>query len=132
MERRVVERFENDEDRYLSWAGANPLGYILNVDKTDHPPRYPMVHAVRHALWTSTRESYTRGDYIKVCSESLEELEHWVQRNYGRQLSHCRCTLQAQPSAGRKTAVAIPDMTGVDIAHPAQDAVSADATGERR
>jgi hypothetical protein len=107
----VVERFENEEDRYLSWAEANPLGYVLNVDKSDDKPRYPMVHAVRHALWTSKRESYTRGDYIKVCSGSLKELEHWAQENYRRPLSHCRCMLHAQPSAGRKTTVAVPDMT---------------------
>ena len=132
MERRVVERFENDEDSYLTWAEANPLGYILNVEKTDYKSRYPMVHAVRHALWASKRESFTRGDYIKVCSGSLEELEQWAQGNYGRQLTHCRCTLHVQPTAGRKTAVAIPDMTGVEIAHPTSDAVSADATGERR
>ena len=98
MERQVIERFENDEDKYLSWAEANPFGYILNVVKTDYNS-YPTVHAVRHALWTSKRESYIRADYIKVCSGSLEELEHWAQGNYGGRLSHCRCTLQAQPSA---------------------------------
>jgi len=111
MERQVVERFENDDDKYLSWAEANPLGYILNVVKTDHNAPYPTVHAVRHALWTSKRESYVRADYIKVCSESLDELEHWAQGNYGRRLSHCRCTLQAQPSAsseGRDTATDFP------------------------
>jgi len=97
----VVERFDNDETKYLSWAEANPLGYILNVVKTDYDS-YPTVHAVRHALWTSKRDSYTRADYIKVCSGSLEELEHWAQGNYGRRLSHCRCTLQAQASAIEK------------------------------
>ena len=30
MERLVVERFENDEDKYLCWAEANPLGYTVN------------------------------------------------------------------------------------------------------
>ena len=99
MERQVVERFENEDDSYLSWAEANPLGYILNVVKTDGDSRYPTVHAVRHALWTSKRESYIRADYIKVCSGSLEELEQWAQGNYGGRLSHCRCTLQAQASA---------------------------------
>ena len=50
MERQVVERFENDDDKYLSWAEANPLGYILNVVKTDHNAPYPTVHAVRQAM----------------------------------------------------------------------------------
>jgi len=110
-ERKVVERFDNDETKYLSWAEANPLGYILNVVKMHCAPPFPTVHAVRHALWTSKRESYARADYIKICSESLEELERWAQGNYGRGLSHCRCTLQAQPSAsseGRDTATDFP------------------------
>ena len=101
-ERKVVERFDNDETKYLSWAEANPLGYILNVVKMHCAPPFPTVHAVRHALWTSKRESYARADYIKICSESLEELERWAQGNYGRRLSHCRCTLQAQPSASEE------------------------------
>ena len=66
-ERKVVERFDNDETKYLSWAEANPLGYIVNVVKTDGPPLFPTVHAVRHALWTSKRESYARADNIKIC-----------------------------------------------------------------
>ena len=98
----MVERFDNDENGYLSWAKANPLGYILNVVKTDGPPLFPTVHAVRHALWTSKRESYARADYIKICSGSLEELERWAQGNYGQRLSHCRCTLQAHPSASEE------------------------------
>ena len=95
----MVERFDDDEDKYLSWAEANPLGYVANVVKTDRTALFPMVHAVRHALWTSKRESYTRADYIKVCSGNLHELERWAQGNYGRPLSHCRGTLQAEPSA---------------------------------
>lgn len=124
----MVERFENDEDRYLSWAEAHPFGYIMNMGKTDDKPRHPMVHAVRHALWTSNRDSSTRSDYVRVCSESLEELEHWVRENYGRSLSHCRCMLPAQPPTGRKAAVTIPDMTGVEPAIQ-RDSGPADAPG---
>ena len=127
----MIERFENDEDRYLSWAEANPLGYILNVGKPDYKPRYPMVHAVRHALWTSKRESGTRGHYIKVCSGSLAELEHWAQENFRRPLSHCRCMLDAQPSAAWKTAVPVTDVTGVEIAFQG-DSASVDAPNEGR
>lgn len=113
----MVERFDNDEDGYLSWAEANPLGYILNVGKADHKPRYPMVHAVRHAVWTSKRDTYSRGDYIKVCSGSLEELESWAQSNYGRRLAHCRCMLIAHPSGARTTTLSVPNIAGVGTAN---------------
>jgi hypothetical protein len=125
----AVERFENDEGGYLSWAEANPFGYVLNLGRTEHKSRYPVVHAVHHALWTSQREGSTRSDYIKVCSESLEKLEDWARDNYGRRLAHCRCMLHAQPSVGRKAAVAVPDMIGAEIAIQC-DSASVDAHTE--
>ena len=108
--RHVVERFENDDQgSYLCWAEAHPFGYIVNLAKREFKPRHPVVHSVRHALWTSQRETHTRSDYIKVCAGSLEELESWAQLRYRRPLAHCRFMLQAHPFCTPKPAVGVSD-----------------------
>jgi hypothetical protein len=37
--------------------------------------------------------AYTERDYIKICSTSLDTLEHWARENIGGAPdSHCPCT----------------------------------------
>ena len=86
----MVVPFKDDEAGYLKWVLANPTGYVVNVDRPQYFPQYPMVHSATHkAVSTPARSNYTTGKYLKFCSVSLVALEQWSQTNYGRPLTRC-------------------------------------------
>ena len=86
----ILTEFRNDETGYLSWAAANPNGFIANVDEPATSPLYPMVHRATHRAVTSpVKTNYTTGKYFKVCSNNMEDLERWARRERGRSLTLC-------------------------------------------
>lgn len=87
----MVERFEKREADYLYWVHIHPKGYVVNLDARFARAEYPMVHLASHKLVSSPlRSNYTTGDYVKVCSTELSELEQWSRRTFGRELIRCR------------------------------------------
>lgn len=91
----MVEVFDQDEERYLKWVADHPNGYIVNVDRKLQFSQYPMVHAATHKLISSSAiGSYTTGDYIKICSASLSELEAHARTRYDRSLTRCKACLR--------------------------------------
>ncbi|MES2632264.1 MAG: hypothetical protein V4669_04790 [Pseudomonadota bacterium] len=90
----MIERFENRESEYLEWVHAHPEGYVANLDVPTTRPEYPMVHLASHkAVSSASRDNYTTGKYIKVCSLDLPELEQWSQATFGRKLARCSVCL---------------------------------------
>lgn len=80
------------EQEYLAWSVSHPNGFIVNTDRELRIPQYPMVHsAAGSCVTTPSRGNYTKGKYIKVCSESLEELQAWASRNRRELLRCARC-----------------------------------------
>lgn len=93
----ILREFRNDETGYLSWAAANPNGFIVNVDEPATSPLYPMVHRATHrAVTTPVKTNYTTGKYFKVCSNNMEELERWARRERGRSLTLCSICMKDQ------------------------------------
>ena len=87
----MPKTFVDDESGYLAWVHAHPHGFVVNIDDPQITPQYPMVHVASHkSLSSPTRTNYTTGRYFKVCSDSLEELQAWAQKKYGRGLTRCR------------------------------------------
>ncbi len=82
--------FQNDEKGYLKWVENNQEGYIANIDYNGNISAYPMVHRSTHKSLSSSKiKNYTTGKYFKVCSNDIEELEDWANRNYGKSLNPC-------------------------------------------
>jgi hypothetical protein len=84
----MIKEFRHDEAAYLAWVQANPEGYVANLDEPLSRPEYPMVHAAskKHIA----KEGHTTGQYFKVCSTSMEDLETWATTKFGRQLTRCK------------------------------------------
>jgi hypothetical protein len=83
--------FKNDDEKYLAWVAGHPNGFIVNFDVAQTVPNYPMVHSAAHKLLTSSKiGGFTTGDYEKVCSEDLAELEEWSKENHGKRLTFCQ------------------------------------------
>lgn len=87
----AMRRFRNDDEKYLAWVAGHPNGFIVNVDVAQTVANYPMVHSAAHKLLTSEKiGGFTTGDYEKVCSEDLAELEEWSKENHGKRLTFCQ------------------------------------------
>ena len=83
--------FRNDDEGYRAWVDGHPNGFIVNVDLAQNVPNYPMVHSTAHKLLTSSKiGGFTTGDYEKICSDDLAELEEWSRKNHGKRLTFCR------------------------------------------
>ena len=87
----ALRGFRNDDEGYIRWVEAHPNGFIVNVDLAQTIPNYPMIHSAQHKLLTSPKiGGFTTGDYEKVCSDDLAELEEWSKHNHGKRLTFCR------------------------------------------
>lgn len=83
--------FINDDEGYLKWVAANPNGFIVNIDEPNSTKDYPKVHRASHkSMSTSARSNYTTGQYFKVCSNNIESLKDWSQREYRKTLTECK------------------------------------------
>ena len=86
----MEELFDNDETGYLQWAAINPRGFIINSDRDERSPEYPMAHRATHrALTSEKRENYTMGRFFKVCSNDISDLEQWSRRVRNKSLTRC-------------------------------------------
>jgi len=92
----MVSVFDNDDESYLNWVSSNQGGFVANVDRDQNVPQYPMAHLATHKLMSSMKiGNFTTGDYIKFCSNSLEELDRYARSKYGRPLTHCSVCMRA-------------------------------------
>jgi hypothetical protein len=87
----VILVFDNDETDYLAWVSAHKRdGYVMNIDRARSVKNYPMVHAADHGLVSSDKiGNFTTGDYIKLCSTSLDALENFSESMLRSSLTRC-------------------------------------------
>jgi hypothetical protein len=91
----MIQLFDKSETEYLAWVRSHPTGYVVNLDRVGIRAEYPMVHLASHKLVSSPAfTNYTDGDYIKVCSENLVELEQWSLAKSRRRLAHCKVCMK--------------------------------------
>ena len=84
-----VEKFVDDDQRYLKWVADNPDGYVLNVLRSLNANLAKLHKAT---CWTISRTGggpWT-GEYIKVGSTSLAELRGWTKQQVGPDIPDCK------------------------------------------
>ena len=82
-------RDRNDLD-YLRWLGRSLPG-LCDQHRADLQPRDVRLHAAYCATITGTpaRGDTFTGDWIKVCSGSLTELDDWAKQHTGAVVKRC-------------------------------------------
>lgn len=84
-----------DEPRYLDWLSANPAGFVVNTARPRPSPGYLKLHTATCRSISELPSGYKRftsGQYQKVCSTDLPELERWARVEVGGSLDPCgRC-----------------------------------------
>ena len=89
-----TEVFRDDDAGYERWLELHPSGFVLNTRRT--PRRsYVRSHTARCPHITRLHPGYTTwtgGGYIKVCADSIQELDSWTEREVGaRSERSCGC-----------------------------------------
>lgn len=82
-------KFVDDDQRYLDWVNQNPSGYVVNTQRNPNPS-YLVLHLASCGFVSSHKiKNYTTGEYIKLCSVDVGELESWARTEVFGGLTSC-------------------------------------------
>lgn len=87
----MIKIFESDDKGYKDWLNKNQNGYLINCLRSP-TPNYLFLHkATCHTISGSPAkgDTWTDGDYIKVCSSEKAELEKWAKLNVKGNIHNC-------------------------------------------
>jgi hypothetical protein len=93
MINRDLEVFTNDDEAYLGWLSAHPLGFVLNADRAPRATYLKLHRATCHTIRgiPTNGTSWTK-DLLKACSDDRVAIERWAQSAKGASPSACgRC-----------------------------------------
>lgn len=86
-----IEEFRNHDDLgYSRWLADHQHGYVINIQRT-HNPRDARLHGAACPTITGTPaqgDTFT-GDWVKICSMSLTELDDWALQQAGSAVPRC-------------------------------------------
>lgn len=85
----MPQRFQNDENGYLTWLKDNSNGYVFNFFGGNDSEMNKIHCADCRHLWRPTDEG-RRTVIEKVCSSDLKELGEFVQSQRGEVWSYCK------------------------------------------
>jgi hypothetical protein len=83
--------FEEDDAGYLTWIDGHQRGFVVNTFRQPDP-QYLVLHRASCGTIRGTPacgKRWTTGDYIKACSETRADLDHWARQNVGGELHPC-------------------------------------------
>ncbi len=83
-----MEVFDNKDSEYLDWLNAHPNGYVLNRYRCKSDG-YLILHKsncdkIRGYNQMAQPGGFTSRSYIKVCSDTISDLEGYVRTKTGR------------------------------------------------
>jgi hypothetical protein len=72
--------FQDEDEAYASWLATNGTGYVLNAYRKPTSD-YLMLHRVScgHLHRKDDRQLKLTGDFIKICSTSVDDLQRWAE-----------------------------------------------------
>ncbi len=87
-----MEEFVDDDRGFFAWVARHPDGYVLNTQRNPRET-YLMVH---RATCGTLRLQYPRqktmtGPYIKICGQSVEEIQQWADQHFRHRVTLQPC-----------------------------------------
>ena len=76
----AIQIFDQDDSAYLEWLAAHPKAFVAN-SRRQFDPDYLVLHRAtcgsvnKHRGMDETPGGFTERNYVKICSETPEELE---------------------------------------------------------
>jgi len=95
-----AREFRDDDAGYLHWLAAHPDGYVINIGRGRSAAEARLHHAgCRTISGQNPRGGPWTGQYIKVCTEHLAELEQWAIDQVGEPIRRCGICHQGRHGA---------------------------------
>jgi hypothetical protein len=91
-EAKIAILFDRQDENYLDWIKGHQVGYVVNAYR-NLDPSYLMLHRASCGTISGkpTRgNTWTNGDFVKVCSETVSDLELWARRDTTGSLTPCQ------------------------------------------
>ncbi len=89
--------FIEDDESYLDWIDQHPDGYVVNANRRPVPGYLILHRSTCPHISTEARANWTTKQYIKLCSENLEQLQSWSKLEIGGELKPCSvCKLDSK------------------------------------
>lgn len=81
----MVEFFDGNDEVYMKWLVANPLGYVINARRS-LSPAYMVLHkascrAIRRYRPTAPDGAFTERGYVKICATDILDLSNWAKKH---------------------------------------------------
>jgi hypothetical protein len=90
MDAMSIVEFQDDDDGYLRWTASHRSGYVINILRTLNPSTARLHHAYCPTITGEPAHGATwTGEYIKICSTSLAELERWALGEVRVEIQRC-------------------------------------------
>ena len=85
-----MQSFLDDESGYLRWLESSPNGFLINSNRNVNST-YLMLHRAtcRTISGTPSRGKDWTKNYVKVCSNDLEELAAWAKDEIQGSIVRC-------------------------------------------
>jgi hypothetical protein len=86
-----VLTLDHKDEAYLTWLDGHQEGFVVNAYR-NLEPHYLMLHkaSCRTINGTPARgDTWTSGEFIKVCSEFRHEIELWARTSTAGSLKPC-------------------------------------------
>ncbi len=84
--------FQDDDPGYREWIAAHPSGYVVNTQRGLGGRDGTRIHkASCFTLGPGSGGGVLQTAYVKICSRSPAELDHWARSGLGGGLRALRC-----------------------------------------
>ncbi len=80
----------NDDKEYLRWLEENPEGHVINAARKPKADYIVLHKSTCGTISSSERFNWTTTDFLKVCSNDVEELETWALETTGGACQYCQ------------------------------------------
>ena len=85
-----VHEYRDDDDGYRDWLNKHPGGYVINIQRS-HSPIDTYLHdaGCSSLIAQINRDVSLTGPYVKVCGETLIEVQQWATNNVNGAVPPC-------------------------------------------
>ncbi|CAN5229403.1 hypothetical protein BH09ACT8_BH09ACT8_56250 [soil metagenome] len=85
-----AREFRDDDTGYLAWLATHPEGYVVNILRSHSVAQSRLHHAgCRTIDGNIPRGDVWTGPYVKVCADSVADLEQWAADQVGQPIPLC-------------------------------------------
>lgn len=87
----MATTFDHQDAEYHQWIDHHQHGFVVNAYRNLNPIYLQLHRASCHTIsgTPACGRTWTEGEFVKVCSDSLQDIQLWARRNTEGTLNPC-------------------------------------------